>query len=409
MLCGSSSEKVGCFSRPKSPASTAGNSTPREVTRTDFDCSLIWGELKEDVLLLNSSSWKKPLVTPEDIAKLSRAVCLAHDCVLSNGVSMAAAVSWRLFQAADNTYQGYVSLRDLQRILRRIIPRLAEPERSLFSPETGLDTPVVLWDVIAWWRELALTDKERQLLESTLLKHTVVPSDGLWAGLSIGASLRVWKTVCRSAGHLFRFHAQNYLQSTFKAIQTQGLPRGDLLTAEIEVLTFLIGEASGRVFSRFGKGLWTDFCKLDEAGEGLIEFYKAEELLKRLKVKLASPLRYVAQFISRNQSLDYISNNFASSEDESRVSLLQLVHAIAEESLPGTSANISVLPGAQNPAKNGSKLIDFFSIFFFTQKPKPIKLIRADSNKFLKVLVKQYLDLEQWRGQKAAELCANRA
>ena len=398
MLCGSSSnEKAGCFSAgPKSPASTAGQSTPRSSSGIQFASPLIWSELKEEVLLLSATAWKYPLVTPEEIARLSRSISSAQKYFLSPGISVSAVVSWRIFQAADNTYQGYVSERDLQRVVRGVLPQSGlESDIDSFS-----DAPLVFWDVIAWWRELELTEKERQVLENFLIKRVIVPSDGLWAGLSVCASVRVWKSVCRSVGHLFRFQAQSFVESTFKAIQSeQGLLRADLLSAEKEVLMYLIGESMGRIYSR-GRKLWIEFSKQDHDGDGLIKLEAATHILKKLNVNNRE-LWHIPPLISRS----------AASQDESyittscRVSLVQLVDALSE------TLKFSSRISSDQLVSRRFHITDFLSNFynFFVSSIlsyRKSKSASPTSSTSVKVLLRQYLDLEQWRGQKAAQLCS---
>lgn len=404
MLCGSTNEKAGCFSGPKSPASTAGNSTPRSIKSIDFASSLIWGELKEEVLLLSATPWIYPLVTPEEIAKLSRSICLAHECFLGLGESGSTLAAWRLFQAADNTYQGYVTMRDLEQVVRGILPRL-DPDLSGFSQRDSA-VPLVFWDVIGWWRELDLTDREREVIEVSLIKRTVVPSDGLWTGVSIGSSVRVWKNVCRSAGHLFRFQAQSFLESTFRAIQAQGLTRFDLLKAEKEVLHYLISESMVRIYPK-GVCLWEEFVKLDEKGEGYMGAEGARSILRKMKINnYDQMLSHILPITNRSESLDTSALLMV---DSTKYSLLQLVEALSTKL--DFSKNIKIFPGNQNPPKIGSLISSFFTFPVFL-RPRTKPIIESSTNfaaRHVKILVKQYLDLEQWRGQKSAELCSKSA
>jgi len=394
MLCGSSSsEKAGCFSGPKSPASTAGQSTPHSSFRIEFASSLIWSELKEEVLLLSATPWKYPLVTPEEIARLSRSISSAQEYFLSTGISVPAVVAWRIFQAADNTYQGYVSERDLQGVVRGILP-----QTGLHSELDSLsDAPLVFWDVIAWWRELELTEMERQVLENCLIKRVIVPSDGLWAGLSVCSSVRVWKSVCRSVGHLFRFQAQSLVESTFQAIQAQGLMRADLLSAEKEVLEYLIGESMSRIYSK-GRKLWIEFNKQDHDGDGLIKLEAATHILKKLNVDNRD-LWHIPPLISRS----------AASQDESyittscRLSLVQLVEALSETLKLSSRISSHQLMSQQRRLHIPDFLSNVYYFFVSSRKSQSAMLTSPTS---VKVFLRQYLDLEQWRGQKAAQLCS---
>jgi len=196
MVCGSMIlDKSGCLSAPpKSPASTAGYSNPATALTPSVTPSIILDSMRNEATVLSKVTWKYPLTTPRDVARLSRAICHNNFLLVDRTRGTAALVAWRLFQACDKGYNGFVIAEDVN----RAIASLTSTEISeVIAFRHDSSNPVMLWDLMIWWRSLKRLGSSRQVIEKSILDDLVVPSDGLWAGIGLNATVRVWKNICR--------------------------------------------------------------------------------------------------------------------------------------------------------------------------------------------------------------------
>jgi hypothetical protein len=401
MICGATQEKNPCPAVPTSPASTAGNSLS-SASRSSIQSTLhLLNDFAEDVLILNGGSWTLPLDSSEDIARLCRCIRLAHEPFMAKTVSSDAILTWRLFQAADHYYNGYVTFSDIDKLLVSFHPSLGQIERASSDSDSG-HMPMVYWDVLSWWQRRAFGDTERRTIEHHVLRRVVVASDGLWAGLNLGALLRIWKTVCRSVGYLFRFHAQRYLHSTFLALRS--------LPAELEAVLILISEAINRISKKAGNA-WVRFIDLDADDDGKLSELELATLLDDQRLK-CSPIATIP--ISRSTSGSSSMLIDPDIDDKSVFTFIQVLDAmleIREVSLSLSSKTIRLLPGQQPELSTFS---DKWNDFWRTLKPqkqngkhlRPLARCFGDPEKTartMSVYVKTYLDIEQWRGQKCTE------
>ena len=417
MLCGSSSNKERPVMTPKSPASTAGNSTPCSESSFDIIGSILRGDLKDDVLVLDKVTWKLPLTTPEDAARLCRSICAVNESFRSPLVSKTTLVAWRLFQASDNMYNGYVTANDLNKIILSALPRMPHVNGPYVDVSDGGNQTFLFWDVLVWWRDLPISDTERQIVHHNVLKRIIVPSDGLWAGVGVSATLRVWSSMCRSSGFLFRSMAESYMQSAFRSVKAQGLPKIDTLKAQLEVVLLLINQAVDRVNKARASCMWRAFMDQDGDDDGIIDSESAISVLNRCKnlpIAESWPIGPppVSRSSSSSTSLDY---QLGKSQDcYSFVQLLDWLMRSSYSSVrPGQQ--VSLLPGEIGKSNFTSAWTDFWSKLVRPKSPfaplgRVTKRQPLDSEVIYPVLtnyVKQYLDIEQWRGQFAAELKAD--
>ena len=401
MICGATQQKNSCPEVPASPASTAGNSISSASGSSIRSTLHLLNDFAEDVLILNGGSWTLPLDSSEDIARLCRCIRLAHEPFLSSGADCDAVLAWRLFQAADHYYNGYVTFSDIDKLLVSFHPSLAQIERLSSESDDG-HLPMVYWDVLSWWQRRAFSETERHTIEHHVMRRIVVASDGLWAGLNLGALLRIWKTICRSVGYLYRFHAQRYLHSTFLALRS--------LPAELEAVLILTSEAIDRISKKAGNA-WIRFMELDTDDDGKLSETELSMLLDDQHLK-CSPIATIP--ISRSTSGSSSMLIDPDMDDKSVFTFIQVMDAMLEirEMSPSfASKTIRLLPGQQPELISFS---DKWNDFWRTLKPQkrktkymyPLARCFGDAERTartLSVYVKTYLDVEQWRGQKCTE------
>ena len=362
MLCGQMSFEKGCLTSPKSPASTAGNSTFGREPTSDYIRTLFQNGLQDEVLISNTIAWDLPLSNPEETALLSRAIGESSSFFTSVHSPLSCLIAWRLFQAADRGYNGFVTRSDLQRVLLAVFPSCVDMISS--SDETS-STLWLYWDVLVWWDELDLDPQLSAMLERNVLKKLVVPSDGLWAGVGLSASLRIWKTVCYSVGCQFRYCAQNYLQAVFRE------PR-------LDVIVLLMTESLSKI-SPQALSLWKRFIALDTDSIGYLNASQVAQILRKPSYDL--PPTYLPR------SLD-VTNDHSTQ--------YSFVHVLDNASV--NPRNLPLFPTQRCPAETSFTLV-MKRLF----KPdKPISLLNSDQNA-LQTYAKQYLDIEQWRGQYLAQ------
>ena len=276
----------GCLATPRSPVSTAGNSTPRREESFDFSSSLVRGELKDEVLISSNISWDSPLTSPKEIASLSRAIADSNSILRLAPSPIGCRISWRLFQAADRTYNGFVTPADLHRVLLSVYPSSLRMHADSIPLDPADATPLLLWDVLVLWRDMDVAAGSRQIIEHNILNNLVVPSDGLWAGVGLSATIRVWKNICRSAGYQFRFCAENYLHAAFRSVQSQGLAKTETLLSELEVVFFLINECLTRINASAAQ-LWRNFATLDISDLGHLDQLRFDHLVQPAHLPVA--------------------------------------------------------------------------------------------------------------------------
>jgi hypothetical protein len=416
MICGSfMADKAGCLSTPKSPASTAGHTSIDEESSFNLSRSISKGELKNDVLVLRTIAWGHTLDSPEEVARLSRATGRVHALFTASHVPRSALVAWRIFQASDRHYNGYTSLEDMKKVTTSVIPsvsRMDFPLDETETPDSSIDTDTILfWDVLLWWRELRMPRQLKSLVEDNVIHRLVVPSDGLWAGVSINASLRIWQNMVRSAGYLYRFCGENYIASACRSMgQThQGLSRDDSLIARIELVSLFIHECLSRVHFDLPK-VWKVFAQIDQDSRGFLNDDQLEELSDKLRLSgSGDEMHYFSLLscedpvLSRSESTD----DFDTGSGQ-RFLLVEILSYLIKQHPVPLSGNISVLPGHRNPSSGiwdkmkrklrlgsasdvGKILID--------RLRSGVAVSTADPNAVFRTLVRQYLDLEQWRGQ----------
>jgi hypothetical protein len=407
MLCGSMPEKSGCLNSPKSPASTAGNSNCESEESFNLSLSLGRGDLRDEVLVLDKVSWNEQLATPEDVARLSRSILAVNELFLSPAAALAAKIVWRMFQAADKGYNGYITASGLNRVLLTVLPRISHMKGPFVDLSDGGTRTMLYWDVLSWWRELDLSDTERQIVHHNVIKRMVVPSDGLWAGVGLGATVRVWGIICRSCGFLYRFHAENYILMAFRQIQSQGLTKEEMMFAQLEVALILIRDSLFRIGDRKAFKVWRSFLQLDLNDDCSINYQSLCETLT--KEKLAIPPEWSTAPMSRSSSSS-VDDCISEPDDKSQFSLVQVLDSIVRRGCIQVGRHISVLPGQPIPSNFVSEVSSFFTKLVTAAPQSLPPLIRAKSNRddsAVRKYVKQYLDVEQWRGQIAAELKAN--
>ncbi len=420
----STNQKIACLEAPQSPASTAGNSTPPLSASSSLFQSALLDEVVEDVLIIGSSSWTLSLESSEDIARLSRCIWKAHEPFNSLGVSTEAIIAWKLFQAADVNYNGYVTSSDLRKVLVSLNPRLANMDQRLLAPfnDGDLNLTMLFWDALVWWNKMPISDPERRIVEHAIVSKLVVPSDGLWTGLSLSALLRVWKTVCRSAGYLFRYEAMKYLESAFSAVKSQEILENSYL-AQVEVILYLIEESANALGRNAGK-MWSEFCEQDSDFDGAISQEELDALLGKLNLRcVPAPTLPISRSTSGSSSLlgSQDLEQDGSDEKGSQYTLLQMLDAMLESSEIVVSSKTELcLAGKRGRSASSqsftSKWNNFWrTIFKSSQRSGSrrtavlLRLERKGPTRVKSALgsyVKMYLDMEQWRGQKLCELSA---
>ena len=353
--------------------------------------------MKDDVLLLDAAPWNHPLITPEDIALLSRSVLAAHEVFNFDAVSAQSLTAWRMFQAADKCYNGFVTTGELQRLIATVSPRLAHPDRGVIDSTDGGNTALVLWDILCWWREADLASHERKAVEHHVLNRLIVPSDGLWAGVSTNAILRIRKSVCRSSGHLFRYQAEHYLQSAFRTIDSQGG------TGKLEIVLYLIRQVMDRL-GRSALKIWKKFIDLDDDDDGLLDEDQLSLLLSSVDLKAVPTSDGPASRTTSCSSLDS-EPAFAL---KPKFSLVQILEAIAND----VKIEPLLLPGQQAAPTVTSKFQDFLKRLIPppTKLSPPLRRLQKTpeiTSSVLRTYIRAYLDVEQWRGQKWSELKSN--
>ena len=375
MVCGSTIlDKPGCLSAPpKSPASTAGNSTPATGLTPSATPSIIADGIRNEALVLSKVTWKFPLSTPRDVARLSRAICRNNALLIDRCHASAPVVAWRLFQAADRSYNGFVMSEDVNRILTAVLPTDSLQNMLFHQDNTA---PRLLWDVMIWWRSMKHHPQQKLLIERYVFTDLVVPSDGLWAGIGLNATIRVWKNVCRCVGHLFRYHAENALSRLFQSIRD--------VNGRVDIVLYLIRQSLSRI-SEKSVSLWDDmFSSLD---------------LSR------SPLLFPT-----------IPNHEHDPGDP--VHFVDHLDLLEKESggLGRISNNVLRLPGTRDsPTTFGGYLKHMLQNTFrrshWTRRSKKFmtnqNISLVQKLDILRFLIKQFLDIEQWRGQYASALDVN--
>ena len=365
-------DKSGCLSAPpKSPASTAGYSTPATSFTPSVTPSIILDSVRNEATVLNKVTWKYPLTTPRDVARLSRAICHNNTRLIDRFRGTAPLVAWRLFQACDKGYNGFVIADDVN----RVIASLTSTEISeAISFHHDSSNPVMLWDLMVWWRSLKRLGSSRQVIEKVILNDLVVPSDGLWAGIGLNATVRVWKNVCRCVGYLFRYHAENALSRPFQSVRD--------VHGRADVVLYLIREALSRISER-AVSIW-------------------DHMFGAIDLSMC-PLVFSAEYINSKYALE--------ADDSSHfVDYLELLSS-KEIGLGKISTTISTLPGTRDPPKGFKEVVR--SIFrpanwrnrrgkFMNEAISPIQ-----KQEILRFLIRQYLDIEQWRGQYLSTLDVN--
>ena len=371
MVCGSMIlDKSGCLSAPpKSPASTAGYSTPAVGLTPSVTPSIISDGTRDEALVLNKVTWKYPLTTSQEVARISRAICHNNALLVDRSRGQLPVFAWRMFQACDRGYNGFIIAEDVNSVLSSAGSPGAQ--NSLVFQHDSAD-PVMLWDLMIWWRSLKHSPGPRQVIERYLLNDIVVPSDGLWAGVGLNATIRVWKNTCRCVGYLFRYHAETSLSRPFHSIRE--------VHGRVDIVQYLIHEALLRISER-ALSLW-------------------EDLLASLDLSASTPT-----FLGTSLPHKY---GFAGIDSIHFVDFLELLLQ-RENGLGKLSVNISSFPGSRDPPK-GFK--DYFKALFRPLRRRSVRrsalLSEASSlsakQEILRFLIRQYLDIEQWRGQFSSTL-----
>lgn len=378
MLCTGIVPEKGCLTSPKSPASTAGNSTPRPERTMAFPESLFLGELNDEVLICSNIAWDLPVESPQEIAFLSRAVCEASNVFTSHCIATGSLVPWRLFQAADRGYHGYVSRSELNRVMLSVSPRTIMGEIDM-----GLDDDPgeewLFWDVLVWWRAMDFAPPVRGIIEHNVLNRLVVPSDGLWAGVGLGASIRVWKLLCRSTGYHFRFCAENYVYSMFVRHRDEQIDTS--YVSQLELLVYLIQQCLTRIDPKL-IGVWYSFTQADVHDRGALN----ELDLKSFSTLGPKPSQN-DQFNPRSVSTDCCESG--------TLTFIQFINAL----FAGRLAR-KVRPILPNHVTRENTFVQFWKRIFKTkQTPPPLVRAQSADSHTIRTYAKQYLDLEQWRGQ----------
>jgi hypothetical protein len=287
---------------------------------------------------------------------------------------------------------------DLNRIISGAFP---DTHRPISFEST--DDPLMFWDILVWWRELSLRPVEKEKLLRYIITDLVVPSDGLWAGIGLNSLVRVWKNICRSVGYLFRFNAENYLGLTFRSIEDYHVSSHETREAQIDVVLFLIKEALLRINGRAYKA-WQDFMYLDKTdliGSVSTNILKAS-LFDSYGITEIVDSEVGSKIYSRSMSMD----DDGESSSESRTLFVEILDMMADTHFK-TTQNIGVFPGNRNPKKT---LFDYMRNMFEPAdrtkltRPSELKFLRSpvvksQSCQLIKILIKHYLDIEQWRGQ----------
>ncbi len=335
---------------------------------------------------------------------------------------MHAVVAWRIFQAADRGYNGYITPEELKKVTSSIIPSMSRYDDY---SEPTVDKTVLFWDVLLWWREVRMPRQLKTLVEENVLERLVVPSDGLWAGVSLNSSLRIWKNMCRSIGYLYRYSGENYLSSACRSIHSHGLSREDALYARIEIVCLFIQECLYRVHADLAK-VWKCFAQLDQDARGYLDQDHLEYLCDRLKLPCGdddffSPLIHQDRIMSRSESsIDEYSCSPPELQSGQRFMLVEILDFMVNTSKPAAAAtagssgreifsvHLDVLPGRRNPSGGfWEKVKKKFKLGPSTDVGKividrlksGIAVSNVEPATVFRTLVKQYLDLEQWRGQ----------
>ena len=399
MLCGVAQEKALSVEAPVSPASTAGNSSSHISDSSIISTLHLLADVANDVLLLTASTWHSSVESSEDIARLCRSVSVAQEVFMNIKVSKEAIVAWRIFQGCDHNYNGYVTRSEIRKLLVSFHPGLGLRDQT---DEPANNLPMVFWDVLSWWRQVDLSDSERRTIEHYVLKRLIVPSDGLWAGLGVNALLRVWKTVCRSSGCLFRYEADRYLRSTFLALRS--------VPSELELVLLLIRESVDKLGNRAGAA-WRAFIDFDDDDDGKLSDEQLRTLLKTQRLKCV-PVSALP--ISRSTSGS--SSLFVDDEDcgENLFSFIQVLDGMVETGEINVNfsrlKSVRLLPGQHQVTNSFSDRMSEFWRTLQRKKKQPIIPISRLSQdpllmaRALPVYVKTYLDVEQWRGHRCTDL-----
>ena len=409
MLCGVNHEKVACADPPRSPASTAGNSTPPLSASSSHFISGVLEEVVEDVLIIGTSSWTLSLITAEDIARLCRCICKSHEAFCSEWIHPEVIIAWRLFQAADANYNGYVTSMELHKVLVSMNPRLSlRDQRDLCVPSSSLEHLTMLyWDVLMWWTKLPISDPERRIVESSVVRKLIVASDGLWAGLNLSALLRVWKTMCRSVGYLFRYEAMKYVESAFQAVKNQDMA-DPTFVAELEVILYLIQESVGRL-GKTASRVWSKFQEIDSDQDGKLSEIELHSLLSTENLRCV-PTSTLPISRSTSGTSSVLGSPEDGQEKQAEYSFFQILDAMLEScEIVVSSKTDCTVPGRRSPPSFSSKWSSFWRRIFRSSKPRLLTDKKNNPNTIrsaLTVYLKLYLDLEQWRGQKVSELGA---
>ena len=405
MLCGIGNEKIASVAPPRSPASTAGYSTPLSAQSFASYAEDILHEIAEDVLIIGSTSWTLSLTTSEDIARLCRCVTKAHEPFASPSIHAESLISWRLFQAADRNYNGYVTPVDLYKVLVSMNPRI-----RVVEDVAGDNLTMLYWDTLVWWTNLDLSDADRRIVERNVMEKLVVPSDGLWAGLSLSALLRVWKTVCRSTGYLFRYETKRYLESTFASLKSQSR------TSDLDLVLYLIQETISRLGKHAGK-MWEAFLELDTDDDGRLSEAELHTLLRKLNLKCVPiPTLPISRSTSDSSNMDDTPNEENERGCGTQFSLIQMLDAMLEscEIVITLKSDHSAVPGQRTETylqlrkSWTSKWKGLWKKMTKPQRKRPSMARHSSTfnDSILRVYIRTLLNLEQWRGQKlAGELC----
>lgn len=373
MVCGSMLlDKSGCLSAaPKSPASTAGYSTPAIGMTPSVTPSIISDGIRNEALVLNKVTWKYPLTTSREVARISRAICRNNALLVDRSRGQLPVFVWRMFQACDKGYNGFIMAEDVNLILSSAIPP-DSPKPLVFYHDSS--DPVLLWDLIVWWRSLKQSPVSRQNIERYLVNDLVVPSDGLWAGVGLNATIRVWKNTCRCVGYLFRYHAESSLSRPFHSVRE--------VHGRVDIVQYLIHEALLRISER-ALSLWEDVISTIDPTTNSPMF-----------VGSCLPHKYEFEGIDSGHFVDY----------------LELLSQ-RENGLGKLSVNISSFPGSRDPPKG---LKDYFKSLFrpLRRRARRSSLLSdvaspSAKQEILRFLIRQYLDIEQWRGQFSSTLDTN--
>jgi hypothetical protein len=212
------------------------------------------------------------------------------------------------------------------------------------------------------------------MFEEVIANQIIVPSDGLWAGVGLSSQLRVWGTMCKSIGHMYRYQAEK-----------------ELLALPINVSNFIniLELIKNNLINLNCFNLFKLFTAIDLEDKGWI----LEDQLEILGLDSGIIEKLIEIKFSKS-----LSNNFL------KFTFIEIIDVVTKRTARENRIDFGNLKNIRINLNNFNNLKNLFNKFFKKNSSLlPIQRIQSQPRKSLNRVFKVYktilIDLEQLKGQ----------